>query len=191
MSITNQTKLERTNTLYISSENVDYFTSSNRVTIPLAENLSPADGYNLVYCVKSVGFNSTVYNISEEQGNNRLTFAVDYDVTAWQAALVQGSSQPLQADGHRYNIYKTADYPGQYPTPPTTVTHELIVPDGLYTLSQLFAFLSTSSDGSVSERGKHGVYIQVVSREHVNLDLLGTILKTALAVGHRPQTGKQ
>lgn len=146
-------KLERTKTLYISSESVDYFTSSNRVNISLNEILSPSDGFNLVYCVRSVGFNSTVYNISEEQGNNRINFEITYDNTELTAKVVQGPQYPeYSQDGKFYNfsIIKYDDGPNPRPLDTTTVIHHLIIPDGLYTLSQLFAYLSTASDGTAT-----------------------------------------
>ena len=68
-------------TLYISSENVDYYQSSSRVTINLQNSIVPDEGFIMMYALKSIGFNSTVMNISEAQRNNRLIFRLRYDMS--------------------------------------------------------------------------------------------------------------
>jgi hypothetical protein len=68
-------------TLYISSDDIDYFQSSSRITMPLSNTIYPDEGYVLQYGLRSVGFNAAAFNITEQQKNNRLLFAMKYDLS--------------------------------------------------------------------------------------------------------------
>jgi len=68
-------------TLYISSDDIEYFQSSSRITMPLSQTLFPDEGYLLQYGLRAIGFNAAAFNITEEQKNNRLLFALTYDAS--------------------------------------------------------------------------------------------------------------
>jgi hypothetical protein len=68
-------------TLYISSDDIDFFQSSSRITMPLSQTLFPDEGYVLQYGLRSIGFNAAAFNITEQQKNNRLLFAMTYDTS--------------------------------------------------------------------------------------------------------------
>lgn len=123
------TKEERVRTLYISSENVNNFSSSNRVSISLQETIAPEDGYNLVYGLKSIGFKSTAMNISEALKNNRIRYQFEYDgsnvTQVWDTERLQFVTAPAKLQSESY-----------------TVDYEYVIPDGHYTFDQLMTSLS-------------------------------------------------
>lgn len=127
---------ERKRTLYISSENVDYFRSSERVTINLNQTMQPQDGYILTYALKSIGFDSTAMNISERQKNNKISFLLEYDDS--DVLYVATKATP---DGP-IDAVTTVANSAVKPLSKETVT--IIVPDGHYTFTQLLEFLSTT-----------------------------------------------
>ncbi len=138
---------ERKRTLYISSENVDFFTSSDRITISLTENISANDGYNLAYSLKQIGFNSTAFNISEAQKNNRISFVLDYDISNVTATIVDSVKiSPLPNDPLTYEIYKHSGHPEYNDALQLKKQKivECVVPDGLYTFDLLLDYLSTN-----------------------------------------------
>jgi len=141
---------ERTRTIHISSETVDYYSSSDTTTVNYSKSITPLDDYDLVYAVRSVGLNSSAFNISEIQKNNKLTITIEYDDSETTAYI---SCPPIPANGEypqrntEYEIYEFTTYPN---LKNTLVYHgsidvDIIVPDGLYTFSQLLDQLSTSN----------------------------------------------
>lgn len=134
-------KPERIRTLYVSSENVDYFESSERITINLQDSVVPDDGYNLYYSLKSIGFNSTAMNISKAQKNNQLRYVITHDwsqVTHKIVAVTNPTELTIYTSGYKFEEILPADK-----IPKTTV--DIKVPDGHYTLHSLFEYLTTSS----------------------------------------------
>jgi hypothetical protein len=131
---------ERKRTLYISSENVDWFTSSERITINLNQSIVPDDGYLLGYSLKSIGFNSTAMNISEKQKNNKICYKLEYDDSDVTHTMSKedGPNQPVAA------FYQVANVP-----PITERLVTITVPDGSYTLSDLFFYLSTNINPTI------------------------------------------
>lgn len=134
---------ERKRTLYISSENVDWFTSSDRVQISLNQSIVPDDGYLLAYSLKSIGFNSTAMNISEKQKNNKLSFELKYDTSQVEYYMEKedGPDQPITA------FLSVLD--ANTPKIPTTKIVTINIPDGNYTLSDLFYYLSTTNNPTI------------------------------------------
>ena len=122
--------LHRTRTLNVSSDNVDYFKTSNRVSIYLSDPIVADEGYILVYSLKSIGFKSTALNISENLENNRLLYEMEYDGTNWKHKWdSETNNWVTPTDKERSASYK--------------VTYEFIIPDGYYTYEQLMEALST------------------------------------------------
>lgn len=141
----------RVRSIYLSSENIPEYTSSDRVNIYLGSNVAAEEGYDLAYGIRSLGFNSTAFNISEGQKNNRLVFRRYVDQT-YVTRVVQydylnnvNTHRDLTAD-QRTNL-------------PTSYTDDIIVPDGHYTFEDLLAYLSDSdltviSSGFVNDPAK-------------------------------------
>lgn len=133
-------KQERIRTLYISSENVDYFDSSERITINLQHSVIPEEGYNLYYALKSIGFNSTAMNISNHQKNNWIRYVITQDWTEVTHKIVRPTDpveQALYTSGFKFEEITVAD---RIPTR----TVDIQIPDGHYTLHSLFEYLSTA-----------------------------------------------
>lgn len=109
--------------LYVTTEKVvDAFDSSScRINLP--DSIYPEDGFTLVAGLRSFGFEASAWNISEEQGNNRLRLTLIYQ----PPAIIQ---------------------PG-IPNPdsviPITIDKDILIPDGLYqSLDEMFEVLSGS-----------------------------------------------
>lgn len=133
---------ERVRTLYISSENVDYFESSERVTINLRETVTAQDDYELCYALKSIGFNSTAMNISHKQKNNSLLIEIEYDYTnVLYDQRLNTTPAPNGGDPSPKFIYVQHSTT----TEKRIRNHVYYVPDGHYTLEELFNNLSTSA----------------------------------------------
>lgn len=134
-------KQERVRTLYISSENVDYFESSERITINLQNSVIPEEGYNLYYALKSIGFNSTAMNISSHQKNNWIRYVITQDWTEVTHKIIR-TTDPAEASiyttGFKFEQITLAD---RVPTR----TIDIQIPDGHYTLHSLLDYLSTAS----------------------------------------------
>lgn len=131
--------LENVRTLYLSSEYIPEFQSSRVVSIPLVEYIHPSEGYDLVYSLKSLGFKSTAMNISDNLKNNRLRFEIYYDTT--NVSYYYDINETIPA-----NRIKQID--PTTPTdflPPDSSFIEIVIPDGHYTVNELFEILSTNS----------------------------------------------
>lgn len=127
----------RPRTLYISSDNIDNYNSSDRNTVYLAENIGAEEGYNLSYGLASIGFNATVMNISKELKNNSLSFIFEYDysLVRYQMTPIEGAVYPdAQWD------FQPIVYEG-----PTSETVTITIPDGHYTFDELLRYLSNDA----------------------------------------------
>lgn len=140
-----------TRTLYISSEDVDWYQSSDVVTVNIPQSIVPDDGYMLAYALKSLGLNTSVMNISHTLRNNRMTVRLGLDISEIQYYPDRDDDFSLSAlDKKEWEI------PERYPMIPSRVTkinegqlevdYPIIVPDGLYSLTDLFSYLSGSTD---------------------------------------------
>ena len=128
----------RPRTLYISSDVIDDFNSSNRNTVYLVDNIGAEEGYNLSYGIASIGFNATVMNISNELKNNYLSFIFEYDYTR-----VQYEMKPTPNDDPEIAQW---DFVRIYPDPVRqTETVTISIPDGHYTFEELLRYLSNEA----------------------------------------------
>lgn len=125
----------RPRSVFLSSKNIEYFMSSERVNVYLGETITAEEGFDLAYGVRSLGYNSTALNISEKQKNNRL----DIDIIVDKRYVTRGFRFP-RVDGmpNSYNLT-----PEEIESIPTLRTHTIIVPDGHYTFSTLLEYLSS------------------------------------------------
>lgn len=163
-------------TILISSEEVDWFTSSSRASINLTESMTPAEGHVLAYALKSIGMNGSAHNISEAQQNNKMSVFVEYDVSnvLYYLERVENTaanespdpSEELGKIGNQFLLLAKDDVKGVnywskkgfWPEPPREIIssedgntlflrYDIIVPDGMYSLSSLFSYLSGQEDG--------------------------------------------
>jgi hypothetical protein len=125
----------RPRTIYLSSENIDYFRSSDRNSVYLTDTLVPDEGYSLAYGISSIGFNATAMNISEKLGNNRLSFYLEYDSSAITHEMVKN---PTYNPGLDPEWIFTPTVSNQF----KPITVDIIIPDGHYTFEQLLLYLS-------------------------------------------------
>lgn len=174
-------------TIYISSEEIDWWTSSSRASVNLNQSMSPADGHVLAYALKSLGMNGSAHNISEIQQNNKLTVYVEYDVSNVLYYLKRvpntaANESPDPADeqvkiGNQWLLQAKDDAKGvhywgkkeNWPEKPIHITspdentlvlrYDIIIPDGMYSLSTLFSFLSGQDSNS----------FRIFLAEHVDL----------------------
>lgn len=117
--------------LYISSENVPYDADSSSSTYQLKESIIAQDGYHLEFGVRSFGFNAAATNISKKQNNNILIIKVYF-------------FSPLYLYSRGENIFY------QNPSPEyIESTFELVFPEGLYTVDDLFSLLSDENNYSI------------------------------------------
>jgi hypothetical protein len=125
----------RPRTIYLSSENIDYFRSSDRNSVYLTDTLVPDDGYSLAYGISSIGFNATAMNISEKLGNNRLSFYLEYDSSTITHEMIKN---PTFIPGIEPEWIFNPTAPNQF----KPITVDIIIPDGHYTFEELLSFLS-------------------------------------------------
>lgn len=134
----------RPRTIYLSSESVNYFQSSERVSVSFTEPVVPVDGFHLAYGLNAIGFNSNAVNISERQRNNRLIIKSFYD-----KSLVTHirKREPTWVPGADFEEYYIQNITGpELEALPTTFTQTIIVPDGHYTFQELLSYLSGTGD---------------------------------------------
>jgi hypothetical protein len=151
-------------TLLVSSEDVNWYQTSSKATVNYPSSIVPQDGYMLAYALRSIGFNGSATNISERQKNNRLSIDIRYDLSQVTHYLerVQPLTSPatIQARVPPAGSVPAGSTDGQYlwsidtnwPIKPDhlekksvdeiIVRYDVIVPDGLYSLTTLFQFLS-------------------------------------------------
>lgn len=126
----------RPRTIYLSSESVNYFTSSERVTVPFSNPIIPEEGFHLAYGLSSIGMNSTVMNISEIQKNNRLQIKLFY---SHERIIHLREKNPITGDYYFIDSPTPEQILKVYPL---NVIHTIIIPDGLYTFELLLDYLT-------------------------------------------------
>ena len=145
-----------TRTLYISSEDVDWYQSSSLVTVNLPQSIVPDDGYMLAYALKSIGMNTSVMNISNNLRNNRLRVLVHCDITnllfypVRGDVITNGRYNLIAEDKEEWKKKKNTPFPCEkvIVQDENTLIYEYAwtIPDGLYSLSDLFSYLSGNTD---------------------------------------------
>lgn len=142
---------ENVRTLYISSESIDFYNSSDTVTVSLDQTIIAEEGYVLQYCTRTIALNSSSFNICQELQNNRIRYVIKKDVSAVTAVIKSPIDVPIP-DGHggyqNYDIYpavSNAQLVNKYKQENEEVIVDIVIPDGLYTVDQLFSFLNTNT----------------------------------------------
>lgn len=139
----NNNKLDemiRPRSIYLTSEMVAPDADASSAIYQLRETVFAMDGHDLVFGVRSFGFNASATNISRIQNNNTLRFQIifndpKYVPTSDESDFILNSNRL----SNRVQIF--------------TVTY----PDGLYTLDELFAMLSSRNNYAIKSGYKYDV----------------------------------
>lgn len=143
---------ENIRTLYLSSESVDYYNSSDTVTVSLDQTIIANEGYVLQYCTRTIALNSASFNVCQQLKNNRIRYIIKKNVNDVTAVIKSPPiNNALVPDGNggyqTYDIYSVDSYPKivqDYKTANQEVIVDVVIPDGLYTVDQLFDYLNTN-----------------------------------------------
>lgn len=116
---------------FITSDSIDDFVTSSHALYNIQEGLVAEDGFSFAFGLCSIGFNSTAFNISETQGNNKLIYKLYY-----KKPLYIPSGNPNTAGEYHYEKNPNKD-------DIESVEKTIIIPNGYYnSLSDLFAYLN-------------------------------------------------
>lgn len=134
----NQQRVQyRPRSVLLSSSNIGWYTSSETVTVYLGEPVSSEDGFDLAYGIRSLGFHNTSMNISHRLKNNSLTIRVYYDNSNVQYKLT-----PIDPSNHDLGYrYRTPLTTAEKENLPNYIDHEVSIPDGHYTFTELLSEL--------------------------------------------------
>lgn len=142
---------ENIRTLYLSSESVDYYNSSDTVTVSLDQTIIANEGYVLQYCTRTIALNSASFNICQQLQNNRIRYVIKKDVSGVTAVIKSPPLAEPVPDGHggiqTYDIYPASSFNKivqDYKNANEEVIVDIVIPDGLYTVDQLFSYLNTN-----------------------------------------------
>lgn len=126
-------RMIRPKLVYLSSDDSEIYSNNGKIDLFLKEHIYPEDGHHLMYGVRSIGYNSTVRNISETNGNNEIHLELFYQTTP-ASILAPQYFDPITGTWHA----KTG----------IPVVKQLVikVPSAAYTLDSLFDFLSNKDD---------------------------------------------
>jgi hypothetical protein len=148
--------------LYISSENVPYDADSSSSTYQLKESIIAQDGYHLEFGVRSFGFNAAATNISKKQNNNTLILKV-YSISPQYV---------LSPETNTFNLDNSPQF--------IESKFELIFPEGLYTIDELFSLLSDENNYSIESGYKVDVINYLDEFVEYNGQLVRNSLKLSL-----------
>lgn len=71
-------KMIRPREIFISSDYIAEHDSASQIKLNFQENIVTSEGFHFAFGLSSIGFNTTVFNISEHQSNNKLIYSVSY-----------------------------------------------------------------------------------------------------------------
>lgn len=133
-----ESEILRPRSLFVSSDNIPYYSTSSSVNISLKDPIVAAEGCFLKYGIRQLAYNSTVMNVSEDLNNNKLLIRLhfDYSLVINEFNIIDQVVDPIYTGPN--DVY---------------VDKPIYVPDGFYTLDSLFQFLSNSSDEYVINSG--------------------------------------
>lgn len=118
---------------FITSDSIDDFVTSSHALYNIQEGLVAEDGFAFAFGIASIGFNSTAFNISEAQGNNKLIYRLHYKKPLY--IPVTGSLNNAGEYEYEENVDADDD--------PVIIDKTIIIPNGYYnSLSDLFAYLN-------------------------------------------------
>lgn len=135
----------RPRSIYLSSELLPDDADASSGIYTLSEPIMAEDGHDLVFGVRSFGFNASATNISRKQGNNILEVEVTHSPPLY--IPVDEGTQFLPND-------ESAPYKDNY---------TISLPDGLYTVDELFAMLSNIDNYRIPSGYKY----DILSPDHI------------------------
>jgi hypothetical protein len=119
VSVSELDKMVRPKSIYVTSDLLPFDADASTATYGLQEPIMAQDGFDLVFGVRSFGFNASATNISYRQRNNTLLFEITYFPPIYV----------YTGDGFNLNPSRNTI---------ESKTFKIIYPDGLYTIEELF-----------------------------------------------------
>lgn len=164
VSVSELDKMVRPRSIYVSSDLIPFDADVSTATYSLQEPIVAQEGFDLVFGVRSFGYNASATNISFRQRNNKLLLRKKYVTPKYvytaQETFIQGTQ-----------VEKTEDY-------------FITFPDGLYTLDELFYMLSDPANYIIPSGYKYDVrydaqyYVDYINGTTFNNELFLHLLFT-------------
>jgi|LakMenEpi03Aug12_release.lakeMendotaPanAssembly.Ray.scaffolds.fasta_scaffold72052_5 hypothetical protein len=130
VSVSELDKMVRPKSIYVTSDLLPFDADASTATYGLQEPIMAQDGFDLVFGVRSFGFNASATNISYRQRNNTLLFEITY-------------LPPIYVyTGDAFNLNPSRNTI-------ESKTFKIIYPDGLYTIEELFYMLSNKENYNI------------------------------------------
>ena len=127
VSMSELDKMVRPKSVYVTSDLLPFDADASTATYALQEPIMAQDGFDLVFGVRSFGYNASATNISYRQRNNTLLFEIAYYPPEYTYIGGFFSLNPMK-DTLETKIFK------------------VVYPDGLYTAEELFFMLSNKEN---------------------------------------------
>lgn len=160
-------RMIRPRRIYLSSDIVSDFFSSSEASYILQENIRAEEGFNLAFGVASLGFNSTVFNISESLGNNKIDIKLYYHSAA---LIVDPDSEDPDLDGNYHYVYNPEVWSPLAGNSDVFVFNDnekfiiftITLPDGFYpTLQSIFDYLNNTSNYSLNSQIYYNIHKKI------------------------------
>ena len=122
--------------IFLSTEDVRPYDDASKVIVPLRDQVIAEDGFQLVYGLRSFGYNTNVMNISGAQKNNSLQFVVKTLSATKQWSAGTGNFLP-KTETENVNTYQIKLSDANYATVDilfNAINYEIekIIPSGWY-----------------------------------------------------------
>lgn len=137
LSMSELDKMVRPRSIYVSSDLIPFDADVSTATYSLQEPVVAQEGFDLVFGVRSFGYNASATNISFRQRNNKLLLRKKYVTPKY--------------------IYTASETFVTSPQEEKTVDYYITFPDGLYTIDELFAMLSDPTNYTIPSGYKYDV----------------------------------
>lgn len=147
--------------VYLTSDNVNDFTSSSRSSYILKENINAEEGFNLAFGISSLGLTASAHNISQRQENNKLLITLDYKLPLW---IPYGDPDENGYYDYQQNpeVWNNALDDIKLDEPIRNQTFNISIPDGYYTLSSLFDYLNSQLNLFITSKIKRDIHANVL-----------------------------
>jgi len=133
-------EMVRPRSVYLTSELVPPDADASSAIYQLSETVHAQDGHDLVFGVRSFGFNASATNISRKQQNNSLQIVLKLQTPKYK---------PTSTDPVQFILDPSPDI--------ETKIYNIIFPDGLYTTDELFSMLSNVKNYQIPSGYKYDV----------------------------------
>jgi hypothetical protein len=121
----------RPRSVYLTSESVPDDADTSSALYQLSEPIMAEDGHDLVIGVRGFGFNASATNISRKQNNNILSIKIE--------GLSPAYLPVLNPDSDIVDFIPDTRQPFER-------KYDIVLPDGLYTVEELFSMLSNTDN---------------------------------------------